>query len=243
MPSADGLSPRETLAKLAERIRELADRHARCFLDEVQPALADEGIRIVRWDELDDEETRRLADYFRVQGLPGSDAARGRPGAPFPLHLRALVEPRGAGPRPRRRSGSASPGSRCPTTCRASWSSRSRRSEAEFLPLEDLIAAHLSMLFPGMDGGRAPPVPGDPQRRLRSRRGPRRGPAAGAGAGAVRRRFGPAVRLEVADDIDDEVLSLLVSEIDVQPDDVLRVPGLLDLSCPVAGVRRRPPRR
>jgi polyphosphate kinase len=46
----------------------------------------------------------------------------------------------------------------------------------------------------------------------------------------MRRRFGPAVRLEVADDIDDEVVDLLVSEIDVDADDVLRVPGLLDLS-------------
>ena len=46
----------------------------------------------------------------------------------------------------------------------------------------------------------------------------------------VRRRFGPAVRLEVADDIDDEVVQLLVSEIDVDVQDVQRVPGLLDLS-------------
>ncbi len=46
----------------------------------------------------------------------------------------------------------------------------------------------------------------------------------------MRRRFGPAVRLEVTDDIDDEVVDLLVSEIDVDADDVLRVPGLLDLS-------------
>jgi polyphosphate kinase len=46
----------------------------------------------------------------------------------------------------------------------------------------------------------------------------------------VRRRFGPAVRLEVAEDIDDAVLELLISEIDVQPDDVTRVPGLLDLT-------------
>jgi polyphosphate kinase len=46
----------------------------------------------------------------------------------------------------------------------------------------------------------------------------------------VRRRFGPAVRLEVEDDIDDEVLELLTSEIDVNRDDVLRIPGLLDLT-------------
>jgi polyphosphate kinase len=46
----------------------------------------------------------------------------------------------------------------------------------------------------------------------------------------MRRRFGPAVRLEVAGDIDDEVVQLLVSEIDVEVADVQRVPGLLDLS-------------
>jgi polyphosphate kinase len=46
----------------------------------------------------------------------------------------------------------------------------------------------------------------------------------------MRRRFGPAVRLEVEDDIDDEIVELLVSEIDVEASDVQRVPGLLDLS-------------
>jgi polyphosphate kinase len=46
----------------------------------------------------------------------------------------------------------------------------------------------------------------------------------------MRRRFGPAVRLEVTDDIDDEVVELLVSEIDVDVEDVQRVPGLIDLS-------------
>jgi polyphosphate kinase len=102
--------------------------------------------------------------------------------------------------------------------------------EAEFLPLEDLIAAHLSMLFPGMEvvehhifrvtrnadfeveEDRDEDLLQALEREL------------------MRRRFGPAVRLEVTDDIDDEVVDLLVSEIDVERDDVMRVPGLLDLS-------------
>jgi polyphosphate kinase len=102
--------------------------------------------------------------------------------------------------------------------------------ESEFLPLEDLIAAHLSMLFPGMkviehhlfrvtrnadvemEEDRDEDLLQALEREL------------------VRRRFGPAVRLEVTDDIHDEVLDLLVSEIDVQREDVQRVPGLLDLS-------------
>ena len=102
--------------------------------------------------------------------------------------------------------------------------------EAEYLPLEDLIAAHLEMLFPGMqvvehhlfrvtrnadfevEEDRDEDLLQALEREL------------------MRRRFGPAVRLEVADDIDDEVVELLVSEIDVEIDDVQRVPGLLDLS-------------
>jgi polyphosphate kinase len=103
-------------------------------------------------------------------------------------------------------------------------------AEAEFLPLEDLIAAHLDTLFPGMDvvehhlfrvtrnadfeveEDRDEDLLQALEREL------------------MRRRFGPAVRLEVTDDIDDDVVELLVNEIDVDPDDVLRVPGLLDLS-------------
>src|SRR6202012_764549 len=103
-------------------------------------------------------------------------------------------------------------------------------AEAEFLPLEDLIAAHLPMLFPGMqvvehhvfrvtrnadfevEEDRDEDLLQALEREL------------------VRRRFGPAVRLEVAEDIDDAVLALLSSEIDVQADEVLRVPGVLDLT-------------
>ena len=102
--------------------------------------------------------------------------------------------------------------------------------EAEYLPLEELIAAHLPMLFPGMEvvehhlfrvtrnadfevsEDRDEDLLQALEREL------------------MRRRFGPAVRLEVTDDIDDEVVELLTSEIDVVPDEVLRVPGLLDLT-------------
>jgi polyphosphate kinase len=59
--SADGTSSRETLAQLAARSRELSARHARCFLEDIEPALADEGIRIVRWASLNDDERARLA--------------------------------------------------------------------------------------------------------------------------------------------------------------------------------------
>src|ERR1700759_2246438 len=46
----------------------------------------------------------------------------------------------------------------------------------------------------------------------------------------ARRRFGSPVRLEVADDMTESMLELLLRELDVNPSDVIQVPGLLDLS-------------
>ena len=46
----------------------------------------------------------------------------------------------------------------------------------------------------------------------------------------ARRRFGSPVRLEVADDMTENMLELLLRELDVHPNDVIQLPGLLDLS-------------
>src|ERR1700682_4703909 len=59
--SADGLTPREQLRRIGERTQQLASRHARVFLDSVRPALAGEGILIVTWDDLDDDEGGEVA--------------------------------------------------------------------------------------------------------------------------------------------------------------------------------------
>jgi len=227
--SPDGLSPRETLAKLAERIRELADRHARCFLEDVQPALAAEGIRIVRWADLDEEERRRLGDYFRSKVFPVLTPLAVDPAHPFPyisglsLNLAVLVrDPEGD----LERFARVKVPNNVPRFVVVSHSTQ----EAEFLPLEDLIAAHLSMLFPGMTVVEHHLFRVTRNADLEVEEDRDEDLLQALERELARRRFGPAVRLEVAEDIDDEVLSLLTSEIDVQPDGVVRVPGLLDLS-------------
>jgi polyphosphate kinase len=101
---------------------------------------------------------------------------------------------------------------------------------ASFLPVEELIAAHLGQLFSGMrvvehhlfrvtrnaevelDEDRDEDLLQALEREL------------------ARRRFGPPVRLEVAATISDHVLETLVRELDMDTHDVLRVPGLLDLT-------------
>jgi polyphosphate kinase len=227
--SADGLSPREVLATLARRTRELSIRHARYFRDDVAPRLEVEGIHIRRWDALDDDEKGRLAEYFRSKVFPVLTPLAVDPAHPFPyisgLSLNLAVLVRDVDSSTERFARVKVPNN-VPRFVVVSQTT----TESEFLPLEDLIAAHLSMLFPGMqvvehhlfrvtrnadfevEEDRDEDLLQALEREL------------------ARRRFGPAVRLEVADDIDADVLDLLVNEIDVSVDDVQRLPGLLDLS-------------
>ena len=229
MTSPDGLTPREVLAALGDRTAALADRHARCFLTEVGPGLEREGIHIRRWDALDDEEKARLGEYFESKIFPVLTPLAVDPAHPFPyisglsLNLAVLVrDADGGGPD---RFARVKVPNNVPRFVVVSHSA----VEAEYLPLEDLIAAHLEMLFPGMqvvehhlfrvtrnadfevEEDRDEDLLQALEREL------------------MRRRFGPAVRLEVEDDIDDEIVELLVSEIDVEIEDVQRLPGLLDL--------------
>src|SRR5438477_4010539 len=65
----DGLSPMATLQGIHEMVSEQDRRHCRQFSHDVQPALAEHGIRIVRY-----EEARRRSDeierHFRTQIFP-----------------------------------------------------------------------------------------------------------------------------------------------------------------------------
>ena len=151
MSSTDGLTPREVLAKLGDRTATLVDRHARCFLEDVGPKLAAEGIHIRRWDALDAEEKQRLGEYFRSKIFPVLTPLAVDPAHPFPyisglsLNLAVLVRDASEGG-PERFARVKVPNN-VPRFVVVSQSA----AEAEFLPLEDLIAAHLEMLFPGME--------------------------------------------------------------------------------------------
>jgi polyphosphate kinase len=101
---------------------------------------------------------------------------------------------------------------------------------ATFLPLEDLIAAHLPQLFPGLDVvthhlfrvTRNADVEVEEDRDEDLLQALERELA--------RRRFGSAVRLEVTESMDPQILEVLLSEMELLPEDVLHVPGLLDLA-------------
>ena len=99
-----------------------------------------------------------------------------------------------------------------------------------YLPMEELIAAFLPVLFPGMEivEHHAFRITRNADFEVEEDRDEDLLQA--LERELARRRFGSPVRLEVADDMTESMLELLLRELDVDPGDVIEVPGLLDLS-------------
>ncbi|MEV0946220.1 RNA degradosome polyphosphate kinase [Rhodococcus sp. NPDC049939] len=231
--SADGLSPREQLALIATRTQEISNKHARVFLDVVRPALASEGISIIGWSDLTDEDRARLSVHFQEQIFPVLTPLAVDHAHPFPyisglsLNLAVTVKDAATG---------GEHFARVKVPDNVGRFVRVRRDETRhsidaFLPLEELISAHLDVLFPGMEivEHHAFRITRNADFEVEEDRDEDLLQA--LERELARRRFGSPVRLEVADDMTDHMLELLLSEMDVDPRDVIQVPGLLDLSC------------
>ena len=230
--SADGLSPREQLRRISERTQQIASRHARVFLDAVRPALADKGIIIVTWGELDEAERGRLSTYFHEQVFPVLTPLAVDPAHPFPfvsglsLNLAITVKHPDDG-------GQHFARIKVPDNVDRFVELSSREGTpnvVRFLPMEELIAAFLPVLFPGLEivEHHAFRITRNADFEVEEDRDEDLLQA--LERELARRRFGYPVRLEVSDDMTEGMLELLLRELDVAPGDVVEVPGLLDLS-------------
>src|ERR1700761_3039208 len=232
--SADGLTPREQLRRIGEQTQKIATRHAEVFLNSVEPGLAEAGIHIVTWADLDHAERDRLSTYFTEQVFPVLTPLAVDPAHPFPfvsglsLNLAVMVrQPEDGGQHFAR--------VKVPNNV-------DRFVELEgpgdgegsaiirYLPMEELIAAFLPTLFPGMEivEHHAFRITRNADYEVEEDRDEDLLQA--LERELARRRFGSPVRLEIADDMTESMLELLLRELDVNPSDVIEVPGLLDLS-------------
>ncbi|MFL6128775.1 MAG: RNA degradosome polyphosphate kinase [Mycobacteriales bacterium] len=233
--SADGLTPRETLARIAEYSQRLVQRHARCWLDDVEPALVESGIRVLHWHELDRAERDRLGEYFRAQVFPVLTPLAVDPAHPFPyisglsLNLAVLVRA-AAGPEDTGAGVERFARVKVPNNVQRFVAVKDQRADSAFLPVEELIAAHLGLLFPGLEIVEHHLFRVTRNTDLEVEEDRDEDLLQALERTLTRRRFGPAVRLEVTDTVSQRVLDLLTEEIDVPDEDVLEVPGLLDLA-------------
>ncbi|MHA7653379.1 RNA degradosome polyphosphate kinase [Mycobacterium sp. ML4] len=231
--SADGLTPREQLRRIGEQTQQIASRHARVFLDSVLPALEEEGISIVTWADLDEAEREHLSTYFHEQVFPVLTPLAVDPAHPFPfvsglsLNLAITVKQPEDGTQHFARV-------KVPDNVDRFVQLEARDGDDEvavrFLPMEELISALLPVLFPGMEivEHHAFRITRNADFEVEEDRDEDLLQA--LERELARRRFGSPVRLEVADDMTESMLELLLRELDVHPGDVIEVPGLLDLS-------------
>ncbi len=244
--AASGLSPRQVLEVIGERAHDLMDRHARVFAELVQPTLAAEGITLVHWDDLAQTEHERLQKFFRKQIFPVLTPLAVDPAHPFPyisglsLNLAVVVLNPVTGKEhfarvkvppllPRfiavdargRPSAPGLPGAQPEST---------KQSPMSFVPVEDVIAQHLDQLFPGMEVVEHHTFRVTRNEDVEVEEDDAENLLQAMEKELLRRRFGPPVRLELAEQIQPRIRDLLVRELGVTEDEVYELPAPLDLT-------------
>ena len=217
----------EKLNAINVRANELLARRSVVFANEVVPDLAEAGIRLSNWDELDADDRAYLDAMFDEQLFPILTPLAVDPAHPFPyisnLSLNLAVVVRAPGELTKRIARVKVP----PLLPRFVVLPDGER----FVPLEQLIARRLSALFPGMEI-----VENFPFHVTRNADydidldGAEDMIAAVESVLRRRRRSPIVVRLEVDSSMSEEALSLLVRELRLEESDVYRVEGLLGLS-------------
>ena len=223
--AASGLLPREVHDAVLDATHHLMVRQAACFRDVIRPSLAGEGIELVRWVELTDSERAEAALLFRDKIYPVLTPLAVDPAHPFPyisglsLNLAVVVR---------------NPLTGTELFARVKVPPLMTRfvhvGSSRFLPLEDIIAAHLGQLFPGMEVLEHHSFRVTRNEDVEVEEDDAENLLKALERELMRRRFGPPVRLEVVESISAHVLDLLVRELGVSEREVFRLPWPLDLT-------------
>src|SRR4051812_20615682 len=227
--AASGLEPREVLEAISRRAHELQAVHAATYRDEVEPALEEAGISLVHWGQLPPAEHERLHAFFRDQVFPVLTPLAVDPAHPFPyisgLSLNLAVILRNPVTEKQHFARVKVP----PLLPRLIAVDGDEHHRWRFVPLEDVIAAHLDQLFPGMEVLEHHTFRVTRNEDLEVEEDDAENLLQALEKELLRRRFGPPVRLEVAEDIDPYVRDLLVRELGVGEGEVYALPEPLDL--------------
>ena len=229
----DGLSPTETLAAVADKVHRLVDAQHRCYLEELGPILASEGIRLVRPKEVTAEQERFLEDYFRRTLMPILTPLAVDPGHPFPhLANRALclvvtVKPVTASVLPHATLTVVHiPGQVVPRFVALPGPA----GQYAFMLLEDVIRLQLPTLYTGYEIVSCHAIRITRDAEIPLGRKTAEDLLTSVEAGLRERRMGDAVRLQYDADLPSPLLAMLVDELELGPDDLYAGTGFTAFS-------------
>jgi len=228
-PSPDGRSPDEQWAAALETVGRMFEAQSACYR-EIRPLLAEAGIRVLDHEELTAGERESLRSYFESEVLPTLTPLTFDPAHPFPfisnLSLSLAVRTRREGGEPRFSRVKIPENRPRLVRIREAWTDR----EGErFVPLEQVVAANLDLLFPNVE------VLDWATFRVTRNAEVRRNEAVAEGLieaieGVLRkRRFATVVRLEVEEGMPEPVRELLEEHLEVEEREVFERPPPLDL--------------
>ncbi len=223
--SPDGRTPLEQLHDVRDKVCELMAREDRIYLEGILPALGDEGIHVLGWNELDGDGREELLRVFERDIFPVLTPLAVDPGHPFPyisnLSLNLAVVVGDPIAREHRFARVKVP----PLLPRFVPLADGRR----FVPLEQLIAANLSLLFPDMSIGATHTFRVTRNADLSVDEGEADDLLLAVEVELRRRRFGRAVCLELDRDMPEHLRDLLTSELELGADDVYETSAPVDL--------------
>jgi polyphosphate kinase len=224
--SIDGMDPAALLDLVAERNAVLATRHAKLFTRDLKPRLARAGIRVQRWRQVSEAAQTALTAHFVERIFPVLTPLAVDPGHPFPyisnLSLNLAVWLR-------------DPSDRSAKFARVKVPPLLQRflptdGASTFVPLEQVIAANLDMLFPGMEVLARYPFRVTRASDLEFDDDAADDLLRALEAELSKRRFSPAVRLEVDRRMPAHLVDLLTRELQLPEQHVHRLGGPLGLA-------------
>ena len=223
-----GYSPTQLMTELSKKTQELIDRQSKCFHESIFPQLTNANIGIIKWEDLTPAERVVVDATFKSKIFPVLTPLAVDPSHPFPyisglsLNLAVVVK---------------NPESESELFARIKIPSNLPRfvetakgDDRRFIPLEQVITAHIGDLFPGMEILYYFTFRLTRNADLELEEEESEDLLATMEQELLRRKFGPPVRLEVDKEIEHELLQTLMDELEVKEEDIIRYPEPLDLT-------------
>ncbi|MFM8605466.1 MAG: polyphosphate kinase 1 [Cyanobium sp.] len=234
--SDDGRTPLEQLETIQQRLRPLLDLQQQHYRHSLKSHLGEYGVYLLDYQRLNKRQKAWADDYFRSSIFPVLTPLAVDPAHPFPfmsnlsLNVAALIRDPDTGQQQFARV--KVPQKILPRFVPIPSDLCERHPEPVFVavPLEQLVAFNLALLFPGMviEGHYFFRVTRDADLELRDLEADDLMEALQEGL-RKRRMGGEVVRLEVADEMPDEVVQLLMEGLEVEAEDLYRINGPLGL--------------
>ena len=233
--AADGMDIEELLKEIKLRVNELIDLQTNCLYKDVLPQLAEKGVEISRFAELDVNEQEKLTDYFRQSIYPVITPQAVDPAHPFPyisggsLNLGLIIRPK-----LNRRTEKVVTSEEFFLRIKIPASIKRfipvSEGSSRFVLLEDLVAANVAMLVPEAQSAICYSFRITRDADIELREAEASDLLEMMEQNLKQRRFGDVVRLEVSKDMPEAMVNYLTDSLQISGEDVYRIEGALNLA-------------